>query len=97
MHIYELAYDDFQYSVGAVLHYVVDDTTQPLGSFTMKLSQTQSRYTMFGWELLYIFKALSHFRHALNGWQLTILINLKRLSFKPLFSSAKYIDRKIRQ
>ena len=42
-------------------------------------------------------KAVHHFRYILDGRQLTIFTEHKSLTFKPLFSSAKFVDRKFRQ
>ena len=56
-------------AVGAVL---ADEDGAPLGFFSKKLSQAETKYSAFDRELLAVFLSVRHFRHLLEGRPFTI-------------------------
>ena len=60
-------------AVGAVLQQTSPDrVTTPLSFFSKKLAGAEARYSVFGKELLAIYKAVKHFRHYIEGKSITI-------------------------
>lgn len=49
-------------------------------AFLAKLSQAQSRYSTFSYELLVIYLDIKHFRHLLEGWSFTIFTDHEPLT-----------------
>jgi hypothetical protein len=62
-----LATDASDMSIGGVMHQKSGDHWRPLGFFSRKLSDTESRYSTFDRELLAAFAAIRHFRHFCEG------------------------------
>ena len=62
-----LAVDASATHVGTVLQKFVDKSWAPLAFFTRKLSETETRYSIFDRELLAAFLAIRHFRFLLGG------------------------------
>lgn len=54
-------------AVGAVLQQKIDGQLQPLGFFSKRLTEAQTRYSTYDRELLGIFLAIKHFRFMLEG------------------------------
>nr|VZI09766.1 unnamed protein product [Spirometra erinaceieuropaei] len=54
-------------AVGASLQQTVSGVLQPLAFFSKKLSPAETRYSVFGRELLAVYLSIRHFRHFLEG------------------------------
>ncbi|GBP65992.1 Transposon Tf2-8 polyprotein [Eumeta japonica] len=68
-------------AVGAVLQQFVNDSWQPLGFYSSKLSDTQQKYSAYDRELLAIYMAIKHFRNQIEGRQLTIYTDHKPITY----------------
>jgi len=68
-------------SVGACLQQLVDNSWQPLGVFSKKLTPKQSIMPAYYRELFAIYEAVQHFRHLLETTLFTIFTNHKPLIF----------------
>ena len=82
--IYHLVTDCSQVAAGAALHQVVDGKPSPIGFFSKKLSKPQQAYSTYDRELLAAYLAVLHFKHLLEGKQVTIFTD-----HKPLVNSFK--------
>ncbi|XP_052743759.1 uncharacterized protein LOC112047118 isoform X1 [Bicyclus anynana] len=67
--------------VGSALHQHVNNKLEPLGFFSKKLTETQKRYSTYDRELLAIYMGIKHFRHMVEGRELTILTDHRPLTF----------------
>ncbi|GBP43056.1 Transposon Tf2-6 polyprotein [Eumeta japonica] len=67
--------------VGAVLQQFVNDSWQPLGFYSNKLSDTQQKYSAYDRELLAIYMAIKHFRNQIESRQLTIYTDHKPITY----------------
>lgn len=67
--------------VGAVLQQKINNTWQPLGYFSKKLTEAQKKYSTYDRELLAIYLAIIHFRNMIEGRELIIFTDHKPLSF----------------
>jgi len=76
---FTLTTDASDIAIGAVLHQVNDEVSEPLEFFSKKLSTTQQRYSTFDRELLALHLALKHFRYLLEGRVFTIFTDHKPL------------------
>nr|AAK07485.1 gag-pol polyprotein [Clonorchis sinensis] len=83
-------------AVGAVLHQVVNNASQPLAFFSQKMQAAQTRYSTFGRELLAIYLAIRHFRHLLEGRSFTIQTDHKPLTHAFNAKPDRYSPREIR-
>jgi len=68
-------------AIGATLEQLVNESWQPLGFFSKKLSATQQRYSTYDRELLAIYKSLKFFRYLIEGQQLLIKTDHKPLTY----------------
>lgn len=85
-------------SLGAVLQQQINNNWQPLGYFSKKLTQTETKYSTYDRELLAIFMAIRHFRNLLEGRKLTIFTDHKPLTYAfTKVNSDKESPRRIRQ
>lgn len=69
---FTLTIDASSVAVGAVLEQNINGTPRPLGFFSRKLRQAESRYSTFDRELLAVYLAVRHFKHLLEGSPFTI-------------------------
>ena len=76
-----LTTDASNMAIGAVLHQINGDVSEPLEFFSKKLNTAQQRYSTFDRELMAIHKSIKHFRHILEGRQFTILTDHKPLIY----------------
>nr|VZI06730.1 unnamed protein product [Spirometra erinaceieuropaei] len=60
-------------AVGASLQQTVSGVLQPLAFFSKKLSPAETRYSVFGRELLAVYLSIRHFRHFLEGREFVVL------------------------
>lgn len=85
-------------SVGAALNQCVEGKWKPLGYFSKRLSDSQTKYSTYDRELLAVYLALQHFRNMVEGRELIIYTDHKPLTFA--FSrkiSEKETPRRTRQ
>ncbi|PIK63042.1 hypothetical protein BSL78_00049 [Apostichopus japonicus] len=83
-------------ALGGVLQQNIEGVWHPISFFSRKLSETESRYSAFGRELLAIYSAIRHFRHILEGRQFFILTDHKPLTYALKTSTDRYSPREIR-
>lgn len=76
-----LQVDASDVAAGAVLHQLVQNKLEPLGFFSKKFSGTEVKYSTFDRELLAIFMAVKHFKHTLEGRELTVYTDHKPLVY----------------
>ena len=84
---YQLVTDSSQYAVGAALHQMIGPNAVPIGFFSKKLSQAQTKYSAFDRELLAAYLAVLHFRHQIEGRHVVLMTDHKPLC--SAFSSLK--------
>ena len=84
---FQLVTDSSQYAVGAALHQMVNDEPIPVGFFSKKLSQTQTKYATFDRELLAAYLAVLHFKPQLEGHYVLLLTDHEPLC-KAFYSTA---------
>lgn len=84
--------------IGAVLQQYANDKWIPLGYYSVKLNETQKKYSTYDKELLAIYSAVLHFRKLFEGRELTIFTDHKPLiyAFSKL-NSNKETPRRTRQ
>jgi cleavage and polyadenylation specificity factor subunit 1 len=68
-------------AMGAVLQQRVQNSWQPLASFSRKLSPAKQKYSAYGRELLAIYEAMKHFHHMLEARHFTISTDHKLLIY----------------
>lgn len=83
-------------AIGAVLHQIVAEQTQPLAFFSKKLSAAQKKYSPYDRELLAIYAAIRHFRHMLEGRHFTVFTDHKPLIYALLQDPLKSSPRQAR-
>nr|VZI22549.1 unnamed protein product [Spirometra erinaceieuropaei] len=83
-------------AVGASLQQTVSGVLQPLAFFSKKLSPAETRYSVFGRELLAVYLSIRHFRHFLEGREFVVLTDHKPLLFALRASPDRYSPREIR-
>lgn len=83
-------------SIGAVLQHYTDGSWAPLSFFSRTLTSAESRYSVFGRELLAAYNSVSHFRHALEGREFIIYTDHRPLTSALQSSSATRSDREAR-
>ena len=71
--------DASSHAIGACLHQVKNEQTSPLGFFSRKLSDTETRYSTFDRELLAIFCAVRKWKELLLGANVTVFTDHKPL------------------
>ena len=83
---YQLVTDSSNYAVGAALNQVINGEPVPVGFFSKKLTQAQTKYSTFDRELLAAYLAVIHFRHLIEGRHVMLLTDHKPLcgAFKSL-------------
>ena len=92
-----LATDASDSAVGAVLQQrMPDGSTQPLGFFSRRLNEGQSKWSVFGRELLAVFLAVRHFRHYLEGTEFPILTDHQALISAASNGKVRDIPRETR-
>nr|VZI27511.1 unnamed protein product [Spirometra erinaceieuropaei] len=83
-------------AVGASLQQTVRGVLQPLAFFSKKLSPAETRYSVFGRELLAVYLYIRHFRHILEGREFVVLTDHKPLVFALRASPDRYSPHEIR-
>nr|VZI12855.1 unnamed protein product [Spirometra erinaceieuropaei] len=83
-------------AVGASLQQTVGGVLQPLAFFSKKLSPAETRYSVFGRELLAVYLSIRHFRHFLEGREFVVLTDHRPLVFALRASPDRYSPREIR-
>ena len=91
-----LSTDATDSAVGAVLQQSTKGNVTPISFFSVKLKNTEKRYSTFGRELLAIYLAIKHFRHFLEGRDFIIFTDHKPLTFSFNMKSDKYSLRENR-
>ena len=66
-------------AVGGVLQQLTDDSWQPIAFYSHKLLPAETKYSVFGRELLAIYLTIKHFRHMLEGRQFCVFTDHKPL------------------
>lgn len=84
-------------AIGAKLEQLVEDTWQPLGFFSRKLSPTEQRYSTYDRELLAIFASTKFFHHLLDCRNFIIRTDHKPLVYAFKQKLDKASERQLRQ
>jgi len=84
-------------AIGAVLQQRINNTWQPLGFFSRKLSITEQKYSTFGRELLGIYAAVKHFRTQIEGREFYIMTDHKPLTYCMSKKGIRELNREERQ
>lgn len=84
-------------AIGAVLEQRYENTWQPLGFYSKKLSPTETKYNTYDRELLAIFRSLKFFRYMVEGRSLTIQTDNKPLTYAFNQKAEKASPRQLRQ
>lgn len=79
-----LSTDASDTAIGAALHQIVRNELQPLAFFSLKLTETQQRYSTYDRELLAVYLSIKHFRGMLEGRPFEV-----RTDHKPLIYAFK--------
>nr|VZI26836.1 unnamed protein product [Spirometra erinaceieuropaei] len=83
-------------AVRASLQQTVGGVLKPLAFFSKKISPAETRYSVFGRELLAVYLFIWHFRHFLEGREFVVLTDHKPLVFAMRASPDRYSPREIR-
>ena len=67
-----------------------------LAFFSRRLTDTETKYSTFGRELLAIYSSVRHFRHSLEGREFIIFTDHKPLVYALRNASEKYSPREVR-
>lgn len=95
-----MATDASNFAIGATLYqFAKDDPSdvQPLGFFSRKLSETETRYPTYDRELLAMFAATKYFRPQLEGRQFSVYTDHKPLTHAFSQRSEKASPRQLNQ
>lgn len=92
-----LTVDASEEAIGAVLHQVIDGKVQPLGFYSKRLSEAQSKYSAYDRELAAVYQGVDHFKYALEGRDFTIYTDHKPLVFAFQQRNDKAPPRRVRQ
>ena len=82
-------------AVGAVLQQLTKGKVTPISFFSVKLKDTDKRYSTFGCKLLAIYLTIRYFCHFLEGRDFIIFTDHKSLTFSFNTKSDKYSLREI--
>ena len=91
-----LSTDASDSAVGTVLQQSTKGNVTPISFYSVKLKDTEKRYSTFGRGLLAIYLAIRHFCHFLEGRDFIIFTDPKPLTFSFNTKSDKYSPREIR-
>ena len=76
---FHIVSDASNFAVGAALNQFIDGENRPIAFFSKRLSQTQRAYSAFDRELLAAFLAVQHFRHIVEGRNVSLFTDHKPL------------------
>jgi len=79
---FQLVTDASGSAVGAALHQLQDGQYNPIGFYSKKLTEAQTKYSTFDRELLAAFQAVLYFRSTIEGQNVTLFAD-----HKPLISA----------
>lgn len=94
-----LTTDASSVAVGGVLEQFVNDQWRPLAFFSRKWRPPELKYSTFDRELLAIYLAVRHFRHFVEGQDLSLYTDHKPLTFvfsKPAMQFLRVSNAKFR-
>ncbi|TDG38405.1 hypothetical protein AWZ03_015173, partial [Drosophila navojoa] len=91
-----LSTDASDTAVGAVLHQIINEERQPLGFFSIKLTDAQRKYSTYDRELLAIYLSIKHFRYMLEGRIFDVRTDHKPLVFAFTQKPEKASPRQLR-
>lgn len=92
-----LSTDASDTAVGAVLHQIVNNEYQPMGFFSVKLTDAQRKYSTYDRELLAIYLSIKHFRFMLEGKSFHVRTDHKPLIYVFTQRPDKASPRQLRQ
>lgn len=93
-----VATDACGYAIGGEVRQVIDGELQPLGFFSQKLSDTETRYPTYDRELLAIYRTIQHFEHLLEGRDFEVYCDHAPLSYAfTKKSNKRELPRRIEQ
>lgn len=83
--------------MGAAIQQYVNNSWQPLGFFSRKLTNTERKYSAYDRELLAIYASIKYFRFMLEGTQFVIFTDHSPLTFAFSQNMEKASPRQTRQ
>ena len=92
-----IAADASNTAVGGTLYQISRGEKKPLGFFSKKLDKTQSKYSVFGRELLALVQSVKHFRRFVEGSELILQTDHKPIIGACLKPNERDIPRETRQ
>ena len=92
-----IAADASNIAVGGTLYQICKGIKKPLGFYSKKLDKTQSKYSVFGRELLALAQSLKHFRRFVEGSELILITDHKPIIGAYLKPNDRDIARETRQ
>lgn len=84
-------------AIGAALEQCVNNIWEPIGFFSRKLSEIETRYSTYDRELLAIFASIKHFKNVLEGRPFVIHCDHKPLKYAFSQKLDKASPRQVRQ
>jgi len=84
-------------SIGTVIEQRNGNDWQPLGFFSRKLTDAETRYSTYDRELLAAYSSTRYFIYLIEGHLITLFTDHKPLTFMFTHKSEKYVDRQVRQ
>ncbi|KMQ86215.1 gag-pol polyprotein [Lasius niger] len=92
-----LSTDASDFAIGAALEQYINGQSQPLGFFSKKLTQAQTKYSAYDRELLAVYKAIKFFIYMAKGRDLTVRTDHKPLTYALAQKPDKASPRQLRQ
>lgn len=89
--------DASDFAMGGVLQQYTNGEWKPLGFYSKKLTETQTKYSAYDRELLAVYSTLKHFQYFLEGRQFCIFSDHKPLIFAFKQRPEKASPRQLRQ
>ncbi|XP_018644951.1 choline/ethanolamine kinase, putative [Schistosoma mansoni] len=83
-------------AVGGTLNQLVKNAWKPIAFFSKRLAPAETRYSIFGRELLAIYLTIKHFRHMLEGREFIVFTDHKPLTNALKARADKYSPREVR-
>lgn len=91
-----LAVDASNTCIGGAIHQINNEKFEPLGFFSKKLSNAETKYSTYDRELLAIYRSIKYFKHMLEARPFTVLTDHKPICYAFQQNSEKASPRQLR-
>lgn len=91
-----LAVDASNTCIGGAVHQINNGKLEPLGFFSKKLTNAETKYSTYDRELLAIYRSIRYFKHMLEARQFTVLTDHKPICYAFQQNSDKASPRQLR-